>query len=447
MRKDTRPGRERKWYASAHASLCVLGSYLRLIGFFQPLETQVRVKQKVRKYTPVQKLEMLFVSLLAGAKAVYQTGTTLRVDRALQVAFGLPGCADQSVIADTLNAATETDVAALRQVVEATFTQYSQARRHDLSRSVLTLDLDLSPLPASARAEGSERAYMGRSRSKTGRKLVRVRAAQYQETIWEDVRAGRTVETLPVLQEAVTAAERLLGLDGDGPEALAKRARVEWRLDGGWGSEALITWLLERGYHVTGKFKSSARVKKLTRAITTWQPTSSPGREVAPVPTPVTLARPTQQYAVRTPSKEKPDGYYFAVLFTSREDLDMAQTVRHYDGRAGMEADLKGDKHGLGLGVLRKQRLCAQRMVVLLGTLAHNVLLWSRRWLAQAAPRLAGFGIVRLVGEVWAVPGRVKLHGEGLHRVRLTRDHPRAGDVFRALCPLLAETQTRLYWG
>jgi ribosomal protein L34 len=42
----------------------------------------------------------------------------------------------------------------------------------------LVLDLDLSPLPASARAEGSERGYMGRCRSKTGRKLVRLRAAQ-----------------------------------------------------------------------------------------------------------------------------------------------------------------------------------------------------------------------------------------------------------------------------
>ncbi len=26
-----------KWYDSAHASLCVLGAYLRQIGFFEPL--------------------------------------------------------------------------------------------------------------------------------------------------------------------------------------------------------------------------------------------------------------------------------------------------------------------------------------------------------------------------------------------------------------------------
>ena len=74
------------------------------------------------------------------------------------------------MLADTLDAATDADVAALRQVVEATFLQYSPARRHDFAQAVLVLDLDLSPLPASKHAEGSERGYMGRCRSKTGRR-------------------------------------------------------------------------------------------------------------------------------------------------------------------------------------------------------------------------------------------------------------------------------------
>src|SRR5439155_5023351 len=121
----------RRWYDSAPASLCVLGAHLCLVGFFRPWAAHLQRKQKTVKYTPVQKLQMLFVALLAGAKSVYHVGTTLRVDRALQVAFGLPGCADQSTIAATLNAATEDDVAAVRQVVEAAFVRYSRARRHD----------------------------------------------------------------------------------------------------------------------------------------------------------------------------------------------------------------------------------------------------------------------------------------------------------------------------
>ena len=361
MKEHTIPPPARVWYDSPHASLCLLGTHLRHSGFFAPLEAQVQIKQKAIKYTSVQKLEMLLVALLAGAKAVSHTGLTLRVDPALVTAFGLPGCAEQSVIAATLDAATEADVVALRAALAQTFQRYAQAPQHDFTRELLVLDVDLSPLPASAQAEGSERCYMGRCRSKTGRKLVRVRAATTQETIWEEVIPGRTAESLPVLQTAIQAAEQLLGLAGEDEPAQARRARTEIRLDSGWGSEAMITWLLERGYQVTGKFKSNSRVRKLVRGITAWQETSSPGREVAAVPEPIPFVRPLTQYAVRTPSKDKAGGYYHAILVTSRQDLGMQEVVTHYDGRAGIEADLKSDKRGLALALIRKRRLAAQK--------------------------------------------------------------------------------------
>ena len=436
----------RVWHDSAHASLCVLGSYLRRTDFFAPLERQLQMHQKTLKYTPVQKLEMFLVALLAGAKAVSQTNLTLGVDAALCQAFGLPGCADQSVIAATLNAASPADVMALQAALGDIFQRFSQARRQDLSKGLLVLDVDLSPLPASRQAEGSERGYMGRCRSKTGRKLVRVRAAQSQETVWETVVPGRTAESLSVLQEALTHAEERLGLAGQDEAAQLRRGRVEIRLDSAWGSEAMITWLLTRGYQVTGKFKSSSRVRKLVRGITAWQDTSSPGREVARIPDPVRFARPLAQYAVQTPSPKKAGGYYQAVLFTTRTELRMREVVDHYDDRAGIEADLKGDKGGLGLAVIRKQRLAAQMLVVLLMQLAHNVLIWSRQWLAVEAPRLRDCGIVRLVQEVWAVPGRIKLSAEAVQRVRLCRDHPRARDVCCGFHPFLPPSQTLELW-
>jgi hypothetical protein len=94
----------RIWHDSAHASLCVLGAHLRQNHFFEPLEQRMHIHQKVLKYTSVQKLEMFFVGLLAGAKAVSHTATTVGVDPALIAAFGLPGCAEQSVIAQTRSA-------------------------------------------------------------------------------------------------------------------------------------------------------------------------------------------------------------------------------------------------------------------------------------------------------------------------------------------------------
>src|ERR1051326_3065844 len=148
MSQDTIPAQARAWYDSAHASLCLLGTYLRQTGFFLPLEERVQIQQKTIKYTPVQKLEMFFVSLLAGAKAVAHTNLTLRVDPALWRAFGLPGCADQAGnltlrvdpalwrafglpgcadqagIAHTLDPAPEADVSALREAVAETFRRY-----------------------------------------------------------------------------------------------------------------------------------------------------------------------------------------------------------------------------------------------------------------------------------------------------------------------------------
>ncbi len=103
----------------------------------------------------------------------------------------------------------------------------------------------------------------------------------------------------------------------------------------------------------------------------------------------------------------------------------MQEVVDHYDGRAGMEADLKGDKHGLGLATIRKHRLPAQKIVILLMQLAHNVLLWARQWLSKVVPRLDNYGIVRLISQVWAIPGRLKLTGQQVQRIRLRPVSPR----------------------
>jgi len=56
----------------------------------------------------------------------------------------------------------------------------------------------------------------------------------------------------------------------------------------------------------------------------------------------------------------------------------MAQVMDYSDDRASVAADLKRDKHGLGVAMIRKHRLSAQNSIILLMQLAHNVLLWVR---------------------------------------------------------------------
>ena len=52
--------------------------------------------------------------------------------------------------------------------------------------------------------------------------------------------------------------------------------------------------------------------------------------------------------------------------------------VHMYDDRGGgVETAFKDDKQGLGLTKRSKKRFAAQQMVVLFGTLAHNLIVWA----------------------------------------------------------------------
>jgi hypothetical protein len=64
--------------------------------------------------------------------------------------------------------------------------------------------------------------------------------------------------------------------------------------------------------------------------------------------------------------------------------------VADYDGRAGIEAELKSEKRGIALAVLRKRRRVSQTAVVLLVGLAQNVLGLCARLARQSCTALAG---------------------------------------------------------
>ncbi len=82
--------------------------------------------------------------------------------------------------------------------------------------------------------------------------------------------------------------------------------------------------------------------------------------------------------------------------------------VYFYDQRGGGgETANKEDKQGLGLSKRQKKRFEAQQIVVLLSALAHNVLVWARRWLAPHHPRLVQYGIKLLVRDLFQISGSV----------------------------------------
>jgi hypothetical protein len=405
---------------TSRASLCALGEYLRRQCFFAPLREQLTIPQKTVRHRPVEKVLDALLGILCGAKTISQSNSTIRVEPAVQRAFSRTGCAEQSTIARTLQASTPETVDQLSRVSWYYLKRYGQTPHHRFAERRLWVDIDVTPLPIGAAAEGSERTWMGRNRSKTGRKTLRVTASAYREILHETLLRGKA-SAVPALKTALGEVETRLGWTRE------RRQQIVLRLDGGFGTTEVLNWLLSRGYQVVAKISHSARVRKLRQAIGPWQPTSSPGREIAAVLHPHRFCRTTRQWVIRTP-KEK-GGYQYAVLVTTLTDLEPLALADAYDGRAMIEASFCQDKQALGLVTRRQRRWEAQQMVLLLARLAHHLLLWGKQWLSRVPStrqRLRGYGLVRLLRDVWAVPGVIRWRRGWMVSVRFSPLHPLA---------------------
>ena len=111
---------------SPRASLAALGLRLRPLDLFGPVRGTVTIGQKTVKHTPTQKLYDAFITMLAGAHGLVEINTRLRSDSALQAAFGRTGCAEQSVVQETLDSCTAETVAQLEQAVDTIYRQRSR---------------------------------------------------------------------------------------------------------------------------------------------------------------------------------------------------------------------------------------------------------------------------------------------------------------------------------
>src|SRR5919205_3152592 len=373
---------------TGRASLCAFGEYLRRHCVFAPLREQVQIPQKMVRYRPIDKVLDGLLGILCGAKTISQSNGTIRLDPAVQRAFGRTGCAEQSAIARTLQACRTEQVTPLERVSWYYLKRYGQTPHHRFTERPLWVDIDVTPMPIGAKAEGSERTWMGRNRSKTGRKTLRITASSYREILHETLLRGKETG-VSALKSALQEVESRLGWTRE------RRAQIVLRLDGGFGTTEVLNWLLSRGDQIVAKISNQGRVRKLRQAIGAWQLTSSPGREIAAVLTPHRFCRTTRQWVIRTP-KDK-GGYQYAVLVTTLTALEPAVLADAYDGRATIEASFCQDKQALGLATRRQRRWEAQQMVLLLARLAHHLLLWGKQWLSRVPStrrRLRGYGLV-----------------------------------------------------
>ncbi len=444
------------------ASLAAIGLKLGQLDLFGPIRGRVRIAQKTVKHSPLDNLYDAFISILAGAHSLVEINTRLRSDPALQTAFGRSRCAEQSGVQQTLDAWTSENVQQMQQAFDIIYQQHSQGDRHDYERNWQILDVDMSGLPCGKKAALASKGYFAKQRNRRGRQLGRVLASRYEEVVLDRLFEG-TTQLTKALQPLMEAAEGTLELDE------GKRARSVVRIDAGGGSLDDVNWLLARGYQVHCKDYSSSRAQRLMQSVPYWVDAPKvEGRQVGWVRLPAPeYVRPVRRSAVRC---RKSNGQWGVGVLISTlcpaEVLALTQPqavpaadpaavllayVDWYDQRGGgVETSFKGDQQGLGSTKRNKKRFEAQQMGMLLGSLAHNVVIWARRWLTEplALCQLRHYGIKRMVRAVFHVRGFLVFDALGqIVQVVLNQAVPLAAVLVDALQGLLSPTPIAIHVG
>lgn len=445
---------------TSRAGLVALGHKVRMLGIFKPVEERVKIRQKVIHHTPAQKLLDCLINALAGGRGLVEANKRVRSDRAVQRAFGRNGCAEQSVISDTLDAARPENVQQMQDAATEIYRRYSAGYRHDYERQFQLLDIDMTGQPCGKKAAFATKGYFPEQRSRRGRQLGRVLASWYGEVVVDCLYNGKT--QLPLaFQELVQAAEEVLELNE------ANRRRTILRADGGGGSEKDVNWALSQGYHLHTKVYSWDQARKLAKTVEVWHDDPKvPGRQIGWVPGETTkYARPVKRIAVRT---RKKNGQWGVGVILSTLPAEVAVSlarlpvhllkdpmavlrayVYFYDLRGGgVETAFKEDKQGLGITKRNKKSFEAQQMLVQLNALAHNLIVWSRRWLAPASNWIGQLGILRMVRDFFHVNGLVHFDADGnIQQIILSQADPFASSICAGVRSFLDSQQADVSLG
>jgi hypothetical protein len=377
----------------------------------------------------VEKLQDALVGILAGNTAISEINTTIRPDRPLTRAWHRKQFAEQSTVARLLNRLTDTHIRQLRQGSQALFRQQSQVRHHAYSQQWLLVDIDLTGLRASRRAEGSQKGYISGHRNVYGRQVVRVSLPTYHETLWSRLYPGAQ-PGCATLRPTIEHLDTVLG------QTEAQRARTIIRSDAGFGTDANVNWLLWCKYQLVMKGYSATRAACLAAQLTekVWEEMPEQRRWIAWALNPPRFARRLNVFVLRWAAQQ---GMRYGTLLSTLFSLSPTATWRVYDGRGAAEVEIRADKQGLRLPCRRKCSFTAQEALILLTDLAHNLLSWMHHWVLEETP-FASFGTLRMVRDLFHIPGYLEFTQGRLTKVALLKSHPYAERMCSILQKLLA---------
>jgi len=92
---------------------------------FEPIVQEAKIAQKTVKYTPIEKLMDAEITILAGAHGMVEINKRVQPERGLQAVFGRAGCAEQSVVQDTLDGCGQENVVQMQAALDLIYRQHS----------------------------------------------------------------------------------------------------------------------------------------------------------------------------------------------------------------------------------------------------------------------------------------------------------------------------------
>lgn len=142
----------------------------------------------------------------------------------------------------------------------------------------------------------------------------------------------------------------------------ARRRRLVWRRDGGFGTETHRNWALWHGYQGLAEGHSGKRAQAFAQVVPWWEELRTGERWMAPAPTARRYYRRPQPAVLKWQTAQGP--YTQSRLTTSLTEPSLAARAEAYDDRAAIEAALNAEKGGLQRHRRRQQRLAAQEAFV-----------------------------------------------------------------------------------
>jgi len=237
------------------------------------------------------------------------------------------------------------------------------------------------------------------------------------------------------LQPAVLAFETSfdLGQNGPGPKTSFEldgdwRRWVLWRMDGGFGTDDKLRWLIERHYQVVVKGFSGRRADNLAAKVERWNPHGDAW--LGTVQSPLDLGREMLLWIKRRVEKgQLKHSYYLTTI--KLHSLQAAMNL--YDQRGSTEIEqFRNDKQGLHLSARRKHGILAQKALILLTDIAHNLLADFHHQALVGSP-FEDYAAKRIVRDLLAIEGVLIWQGDDLVRVELCRSNPYAEPLLDCL--------------